>query len=105
MSEELGRLIKTDQELLDKDTINLKNILETTISLMELAENFQEVEGKERKDYVIHKMKRKLGDLYPSYEHEIDTIIEAVIFITKLGRVIMLNHQNIKKSCGSCFKF
>jgi hypothetical protein len=92
-------------ELSGDGRFNLKNVLEMTINLMEIAENFQEVEGSERKDYVIHKMKTKLGMLYPSYEHEIDTIIESVIFMTKLGRVIMLNHQNIRKSCSGCLKF
>jgi hypothetical protein len=92
-------------ELSDDGKFNLKNVLEMTINLMEIAENFQEVEGKERKDYVIHKMKNKLGALYPSYEHEIDTIIESVIFMTRLGRIIMINDQNIKKACSGCFNF
>jgi hypothetical protein len=94
-----------DLELSDDGRFNLKNVLELTINFMEIAENFQEVEGKERKDYVIHKMKNKLGALYPSYEHEIDTIIESVIFMTKLGRVIMINDMNIRKSCTGCFNF
>ena len=94
-----------DLELSGDGRFNLKNVLEMTINLMEIAENFQEVEGKERKDYVIHKMKEKLGMLYRSYEHEIDTIIESVIFMTKLGRVIMINDQNIRKACSGCFKF
>lgn len=92
-------------KLSDDGRFNLKNVLESVVNLMEIAENFQEVEGSERKDYVIHKMKENLGSLYPSYEHEIDTIIESVIFMTKLNRVIMLNHQNIKKSCTGCFNF
>ncbi len=96
---------KSPDKLGDDGRFNLKNVLESTINLMEIAENFQEVEGKERKDYVLHKMKKKLGMLYPSYEHEINTIIESVIFMTKLGRVIMINDQNIKKSCNGCFKF
>ena len=94
-----------DIELSDDGRFNLKNVLEMTINLMEIAENFQEVEGLVRKDYVNHKMKQKLGMLYPSYEHEINTIIESVVFMTKLGRVIMINDQNIKKSCSGCFKF
>jgi len=94
-----------DLELSGDGRFNLKNVLDMTINLMEIAENFQEVEGNERKDYVIHKMKQKLGMLYPSYEHEIDTIIESVIFITKLGRVIMINDQNIRKACSGCLKF
>jgi hypothetical protein len=65
----------------------------------------QEVDGKQRKEYVLFKMKKNLGMLYPSYEHEINTIIESVIFMTKLGRVIMINDMNIRKSCTGCFKF
>jgi hypothetical protein len=87
------------------DELNLQNILESTINLMEIAENMQEIEGEQRKEYVLFKMKKKLGKLYDSYKHEIDTIIESVIFMTKLGRVILINGNNIKKSCNSCFKF
>ena len=97
--------IITLKDVLDDGRFNLKNVLEMTITLMELAENMQEIEGKQRKEYVMHKMKENLGMLYDSYEHEINTIIEAVIFMTKLGRVIMVNDQNIRKSCVGCFKF
>ncbi len=92
-------------KLSDDGRFNLKNVLEMTINLMEIAENMQEVEGKQRKEYVFYKMKKHLGMLFDSYEHEINTIIESVIFMTKLGRVIMINDQNIKKSCNGCFKF
>ena len=102
----MSKDIKSENiELRSDDRFNLKNVLESTINFMEIAENMQEVEGKERKDYDLHKMKKKLGMLYDSYEHEINTIIESVIFMTKLGRVIMINDQNIKKSCNGCFKF
>ena len=43
---------------------NLKNVLESTINLMEIAEDMQEIEGKERKEYVLYKMEKKLGKLY-----------------------------------------
>ncbi len=99
--------LKSPQSVIDDGRFNLTNVLESTINLMEIAENMQEVEGKQRKEYVLLKMKNKLGQLYDSYKHEINTIIESVIFMTKLGRVIMINDQNIKKSCigSSCFKF
>ena len=94
-------------ELSDDGLFNLKNVLEMVINLMEIAEEMQEIDGKQRKEYVIFKMKKNLGMLYDSYEHEINTIIESVIFMTKLGRIIMINDMNIKKSCigSSCFKF
>ena len=102
----MSKDIKSENiELRSDDRFNLKNVLEMTINFMEIAENMQEVDGEQRKEYVIYKMKKKLGKLYDSYSHEIDTIIESVIFMTKLGRVILINDQNIKKACSGCFKF
>jgi len=102
----MSKDIKSENiELRSDDRFNLKNVLEMTINFMEIAENMQEVEGEQRKEYVIYKMKKKLGMLYDSYSHEINTIIESVIFMTKLGRVILINDQNIKKACSGCFKF
>lgn len=97
--------LKSPDKLIDDGRFNLRNVLEMTINLMEIAENMQEVDGKQRKEYVLFKMKKHLGKLYDSYELEIDTIIESIIFMTKLGRVIMINDQNIKKACSGCFKF
>jgi prophage DNA circulation protein len=102
----MSKDIKSENiELRSDDRFNLKNVLEMTINFMEIAENMQEVDGEQRKEYVIYKMKKKLGMLYDSYSHEINTIIESVIFMTKLGRVILINDQNIKKACSGCFKF
>ena len=94
-------------ELGDDGRFNLKNVLEMTVNLMEIAEEMQEIDGEQRKEYVIYKMKKKLGELYNSYDHEINTIIESVIFMTKLGRIVLINDQNIRKVCcgSSCFKF
>tara|TARA_Y100000389_G_scaffold181551_1_gene197291 strand:- start:1802 stop:2131 length:330 start_codon:yes stop_codon:yes gene_type:complete len=99
--------LKSPESVINDGKFNLKNVLEMTINFMEIAENMQEVEGSQRKEYVLYKMKTHLGMLYDSYKHEINTIIESVIFMTKLGRIIMINDQNIKKSCigSSCFKF
>ena len=97
--------LKSSSIELGDGRFNLTNVLEMTIDLMEIAEEMEEVDGEQRKDYVLYKMKEKLGSLYDSYLHEINTIIESVIFITKLGRVIMINDQNIRKSCSGCFKF
>ena len=89
------------------DELNLQNVLQSVILFMEIAEEIEEgkLTGAEKYEYVINLMKNKLGELYDSYKHEIDTVIESVIFMTKLGRVIMINGNNIKKSCNSCFKF
>ena len=105
MSKDSPIIKPLNSKLNDDGLFNLKNVLEMTINFMEIAENMQEVEGEQRKEYVIYKMKKKLGMLYDSYSHEINTIIESVIFMTKLGRVILINDQNIKKACSGCFKF
>jgi len=99
--------LKSPTIIIDDGRFNLKNVLEMSINFMEIAENMQEVEGNQRKEYVLYKMKKHLGMLYDSYENEIETIIESVIFITKLGRVIMINQCDITKNCigSSCFKF
>ena len=97
--------LKSSSIELGDGRFNLTNVLEMTINLMEIAEEMEEVDGEQRKDYVLYKMKEKLGSLYDSYSHEINTIIESVIFITKLGRIVLINDQNIRKSCSGCFKF
>ena len=99
--------LKSPTIIIDDGRFNLDNVLRMTINLMEIAEHMEEVEGSQRKDYVLYKMEKNLGMLYDSYKHEINTIIESVIFMTKLGRVILINDQNIRKNCvsSSCFKF
>ncbi len=81
--------------------INLEKIFKTTIKFMEIAEKMVGLEGENRKKFVLSKMREKLGDLYDSYETEIETIIESVIFISKIGRKINVNTI----TCKSCFKF
>lgn len=81
--------------------INLDKIFETTIKFMEIAEKMVDLEGENKKKFVISKMRQKLDDLYDSYETEIETIIESVIFISKIGRKINVNTI----TCKSCFKF
>jgi len=85
--------------------INLRNILESVLHLMEIAEEMEEgkLTGKQKKEYVMYKMKGKLGILLPSYKYEIETIMETTIFLSKIGRKININ--NISKNCAGCFNF
>ena len=87
------------------DELNLRNILESVILFMEIAEEIEEGKliGEEKHEYVINKMKHKLGELYESYKSEIETMIESVVFLSKIGRKINVN--NISKNCASCFSF
>ncbi len=85
--------------------VNLKNVLESVIFFMEIAEEMEEgkLSGQEKKEYVMNRMKQKLGELFPSYETEINTILESVIFLSKIGRKIKVNE--ISKNCAGCFRF
>jgi hypothetical protein len=87
------------------DELNLQNILESVILFMEIAEEIEEgkLTGAEKYEYVINLMKNKLGELYRSYKSEIDTVIESVIFLSKMRRKIKVNE--ISKNCSGCFKF
>jgi hypothetical protein len=85
--------------------INIKNVLESVIFFMEIAEEMEEgkLSGEDKKEYVMNRMKQKLGELFSSYETEINTILESVIFLSKIGRKIKVNE--ISKNCAGCFRF
>lgn len=88
------------------DVVNLRNVLESVVCFMEIAEEMEEgkLSGESKKEYVMFKMKEQLGMLLSSYEYEIQTIIETTIFLSRLGRKIHIN--DISKNCNtSCFKF
>jgi len=83
--------------------INLRNILESVLCFMEVAEelNLGRLSGEEKKEYVLRKMSEKL---FNSYKFEIETILETTIFLSRFGRKIHIN--DISKNCNlSCFKF
>jgi hypothetical protein len=85
--------------------INIKNVLESVIFFMEIAEEMEEgkLSGEDKKEYVMNRMKQKLGELFSSYETEINTILESVIFLSKIRRKIKVNE--ISKNCAGCFRF
>ena len=87
------------------DELNLQNVLQSVILFMEIAEEIEEgkLTGAEKYEYVINLMKNKLGELYRSYKSEIDTVIESVIFLSKMRRKIKVNE--ISKNCAGCFRF
>lgn len=91
------------------DIHNLKNVLNDVINLMELVEDMDskddKIYGCDKKDYVMKNMEKKLGMLFPSYRHEIETIIETTIFFTKLGRTIMVNNTIKKCVNKNCFSW
>jgi len=84
---------------------NMRQILETTINLMEEAEDadFGKLSGAMKHHFVIRRLQEELGSLFDSYEEEINTTMEAVIFISKLGRILHVNE--IVKKNFKCFSF
>ena len=85
-------------------TQTLKNILEKVIYFMEMAEEMKEIKGKGhlKKEYVFTKMRKIMGKNFLSYKYEIETLIESVIFISKLGDLYINKKKKIK---GNCFGF
>jgi hypothetical protein len=87
-----------------RDVYNLKNVLESVINFMEIAEEMEEgkLSGQEKKEYVMTRIKNKLGELSQNYQYEIETIIETTIFLSRLGKIRI---NEISKNCTRCFKF
>ena len=85
-------------------TQTIKNILEKVIYFMEMAEEMKEikVKGHLKKEYVFTKMRKNMGKNFLSYKYEIETLIESVIFISKLGDLYINKKKKIK---GNCFGF
>ena len=85
-------------------TQTIKNILEKVIYFMEMAEEMDEIKGKGdlKKEYVFTKMRKNMGQNFLSYKYEIETLIESVIFISKLGDLYINKKKKIK---GNCFGF
>ncbi len=79
----------------------ITNILEKVIFFMEIVEEMTDLNGKQKKEYVFMKMKGVMGKDFISYKYEIETLIESVIFISKLGDLYI----NKKKIKGNCFGF
>jgi hypothetical protein len=81
--------------------INLESVLTQVVESMEDAEeyDFGELSGFNKKEHTLRLMKEKLGELYPSYEHEIELLIETIVFVSKVGSKLKIN-----KKFNGCFK-
>ena len=91
-------------EIKEMRVSNLTNILSKVLFLMEIAEEMTELSGENKRDYVLMRMKETLKELFPSYEFEINTIIESVIFISKAGPLLINKQNKIKSSCFGFLK-
>ena len=91
-------------EIKEMRVSNLTNILSKVLFLMEIAEEMTELSGERKRDYVLMRMKESLKELFASYEFEINTIIESVIFISKAGELLINKKDKIKSSCFGFLK-
>jgi|SouAtlMetagenome_1021521.scaffolds.fasta_scaffold09097_4 hypothetical protein len=91
-------------EIKEMRVSNLTNILSKVLFLMQIAEEMTELSGEQKRSYVLARMKKTLKELFPSYEFEINTIIESVIFISKAGDLLINKQNKIKSSCFGFLK-
>ena len=81
------------------------NILDRTLTLMEDVEEFTDLSGQDKKDYVIESMKDYIGyDLFVLYRNTIEIFIEMMINISRGDIKIQLNKT--KRKCSKyCCRF
>tara|TARA_R110000803_G_scaffold3847_2_gene13129 strand:- start:476 stop:742 length:267 start_codon:yes stop_codon:yes gene_type:complete len=82
------------------EQMNLENILRDVIGYMEFVEKNKPL-GSNKKKLVISLIKTNLGSVYKNYEEEIETMIELVIFISKLDKKLNIN-KKVKRSILDC---
>jgi len=84
------------------EQMNLENILRDVIGYMEFVEKKgNNVLGTEKKRLVISMIKTELGHIYKNYKEEVETMIELVIFISKLDKKLNIN-KKVKRTILDC---
>ena len=84
-------------ETIDDDIqiINEENIIDVILNLMEKVEDFVDMNGQQKKQYVLKSVRTLIGvEPYKRYEYFISSFIDFVVSVSK-GKKINLN--NIKK--------
>jgi hypothetical protein len=84
-------------ETIDDDIqiINEENIIDVILNLMEKVEDFVDMSGQKKKNYVLKSVRTLIGvEPYKRYEYFISSFIDFVVSVSK-GKKINLN--NIKK--------
>lgn len=81
------------------------NILNRTLSLMENVEEFTNLSGEDKRDYVLTEMRDYIGyDLFVVYRNTIEIFIEMMVNISQGDIKIQLNKT--KRKCGKyCCRF
>ena len=79
----------------------MKELYDHIKKFMEEIEKFTSLTGSERKEYVLLRMKDRLGDEYYNQMYDvIDTVIETVVRVSKDRKLRI----NIKKKVGKLSK-
>lgn len=96
MSEEVKlKVLVPDNKEDDLEIINEDNIIDIILKLMEKVEDFIDMNGKQKKEYVLKSVRTLIGvEPYKRYEYFISSFIDFAVSVSK-GKKINLN--NIKK--------
>ena len=82
-------------------TINEDNIIDIILKLMEKVEDFIDMKGEEKKNFVLKSIRDKIGvESYKRYEYFIVSFIDFAVSISK-GKKINLNNIKKKYCCLS----
>ena len=76
------------------------NILNRTLSLMENVEEFTNLSGEDKRDYVLTEMRDYVGyDLFVVYRNTIEIFIQMMIDISRGNIKLQLNKRKCSKYC------
>ena len=77
-----------------------KNILDRTLTLMEDVEEFTDLCGEDKRDYVLTEMRDYVGyDLFVVYRNTIEIFIEMMVNISQGDIKLQLNKRKCSKYC------
>jgi hypothetical protein len=84
------------------------DVIQEAIHLMEEAETFKDLDGKDKKQYVITTLRELMIGVvgvpgWLAFEPFLDPLIDTFIKLSKSQIVLHLN-QKVRKSCFSCLK-
>ncbi len=96
MTEEVKlKVVVPDNKNDDLKIINEDNIIDVILDLMEKVEDFVDMNGQQKKNYVLKSVRTLIGvEPYKRYEYFISSFIDFAVSVSK-GKKINLN--NIKK--------
>ena len=74
------------------------NVLDRTLTLMKDVEEFTDLSGEDKRDYVLEEMKDYIGyDLFIVYRNTIEIFIEMIVNISRGNIKLQLNKRNCSR--------